>query len=203
MVRERPANPPRFVDPRETPFAPPKYRGALPHIFKDGCSYFVTFCLADVAVARRAQRRDLDGTGVELAELLDAPPDSGACILDDRRVARLVEETLLHDQLSSYALSAWCVMPNHVHGVVTPLRGQPLPLILQAWKSVSAHRINRLLGRRGVVWQRETFDHLIRDERSFAKFVDYTERNPVAAGLATRPAEWPFSSARHRSGDIS
>ena len=116
-------------------------------------------------------------------------------------LARVVENTLRYFQAERYALSAWCVMPNHIHAVVTPLESHTLSSIIQSWKSFSAHQINRILERERAVWQRESFDHLVRDEASFERFVMYTENNPVAAGLARRPEEWRFSSARFRDSE--
>ena len=200
MERKKPAHPSRIVDPRSTPFAPITGRGVLPHIYKDSCTYFVTFCLADAGRIKGAGRTRLSGeTSPErLAELLDVTPAEGRCLLGDPGPARIVEDVLLKEQGEGYALSAWCVMPNHVHAVVTPLDPRGLTRILQSWKSVTAHRINRLLGRHGSVWQRESFDRLVRDANAFEKYVAYTENNPVAAGLAGEVGEWPFSSARFR-----
>jgi REP element-mobilizing transposase RayT len=202
MELKKPEHPPRIVDPRSVPFAPVKYRGALPHLFKDGCTYFVTFCLADVTTSRRAdRRRNLEaGDAVGVADVIDIPPDEGACILGNPDLAALVERVMLRFQGEHYALSAWCVMPNHVHAVVTPLESHSLSGILQPWKSVSAHRINKALHRKGAVWQRESFDHLVRDEASFERFVTYTETNPVAAGLVGRAEMWAHGSARIRGG---
>jgi len=133
-----------------------------------------------------------------IAAQTDLDPSSGVCILRDPKLATIVENSMLYFQAERYALSAWCVMPNHVHGVVTPFVEHSLSEVLQSWKSYSAHEINRRLNRKGRVWQKESFDHLVRNEESFEKFVAYTEQNPVAAGLVVHPADWPFSSARHR-----
>ena len=109
-----------------------------------------------------------------------------------------MESALLHFQGERYALSAWSVMPNHVHVVMTPYSGFTMSEVLHSWKSYSAHQINRLLQRSGRVWEPESFDHLVRDERAFEQFVAYTENNPVVAGLCEFPELWPFSSARFR-----
>ena len=45
-------------------------------------------------------------------------------------------------------------------------------------------------------WQREYYDHWVRSEKEFFSIVDYIERNPVSAGLAASPEEWPWSSAQ-------
>ncbi len=200
MPTKKPLNPELIVDPRTTAFSGPAYRGVLPHLRKPGCSYFVTFCLADVARQRAIDRKKLseEEDASEIARLTDLEPSSGACVLKDPALSRVVEGALLHFQEERYVLSAWCVMPNHVHVVVTPNVDRSLAEILQSWKSYSAHEINRRLGRRGKVWQKESFDHIVRNVAGFEKFVAYTERNPVEAGLVAHSSEWPFSSARHR-----
>ena len=197
---KKPVYPDRVVDPRSLPHAIPKWRGNLPHIFKDGCTYFVTFCLFDVASRRRVDRSNVtkENDATCLASGYDPLPDRGCCLLTEPGAASIVEGALLHFQGDRYLLSAWCVMPNHVHVVVTPHQDHNLSLILHSWKSFSAHEINKLLGRTGAVWEEEAFDHIVRDEASMDRFLRYTEDNPVAAGLCDRPELWPFSSARFR-----
>jgi len=66
-----------------------------------------------------------------------------------------------------YQLDAVVVMPDHVHLVLTPLEDEDglisLPEILQEIKSVSAHRVNKCLGRKGSLWQQESFDRAMRE----------------------------------------
>jgi len=197
-----PIIPDRIVDPRSQPHATPKWRGNLPHLYKEGCTYFATFSLID-AVPKHLQRKRLfeaDDNAEVIAAELDPGITTGSCLLKDPKLASIIENALLHFQGERYALSAWCVMPNHVHVVVTPFSGFTLPKILHSWKSFSAHEINKALEREGKVWEEETFDHLVRNELAFEKFVGYTEDNPVVAGLCERSEDWFFSSARFREG---
>jgi hypothetical protein len=46
----QPASNLEFVDPRKTPFSELRSRGELPHLAKEGGTYFVTFRLADAVV---------------------------------------------------------------------------------------------------------------------------------------------------------
>ena len=195
-----PVNPDRIVDPRSLPKVEPMWRGDLPHIYKEGCTYFVTFCLADAVPDRLKRRRQAEHSddAMTVAERYEIDPSVGGRILERRDIASTVEGALLHFQGERYALSAWCVMPNHVHVVMTPYSGFAMSEVLHSWKSYSAHQINRLLQRIGRVWEPESFDHLVRNERAFEQFVAYTENNPVAAGLCEFPELWPFSSARYR-----
>jgi REP-associated tyrosine transposase len=79
------------------------------------------------------------------------------------------------------------VMPDHVHLILTPLYdGDSLcgiAEIMQGIKGTSAHKINHLLNRSGQVWQRESFDRVLRREDSIRAKVEYMVQNPVRAGL--------------------
>jgi REP element-mobilizing transposase RayT len=107
----------------------------------------------------------------------------GACWMNDPGIAGIVSSTLNHFHGTRYELLAWCVMPNHVHTVASPLQGHTLPEILHSWKSYSAKECNRALGRSGTFWQEESYDHLVRDQEDFRRVVEYTLENPVRAGL--------------------
>jgi REP element-mobilizing transposase RayT len=123
----------------------------------------------------------------------------GSCILRHADAAGLVQSALLYFERQRYQLAAWCVMPNHVHVAYTTL-GQHSPQdIHHSWKSYTSHEINKLLDRRGTLWERESFDHLIRSPEHYEAFVAYIENNPVEAGLCATPEEWPFSSASYFS----
>jgi REP element-mobilizing transposase RayT len=76
-------------------------------------------------------------------------------------------------------------MPNHVHGVVRPLRptAEPLERILQSWKRHSSRKINQAFGLAGAMWQEESFDRIIRDEEHLYRAIAYIGSNPARAGL--------------------
>jgi REP element-mobilizing transposase RayT len=160
----------------------------------------VNFCLADAVPDRIKRRRGIEGVDdpLKTAEHFDPDPSVGSRILARPGIGEIVESSLLHFQGERYALSAWCVMPNHVHAVVTPYSDFALSQVLHSWKSYSAHQINKKLNSKGTIWEKESFDHLVRNERAFATFVEYTENNPVAAGLCETSEHWQFCSARHR-----
>jgi REP-associated tyrosine transposase len=85
-------------------------------------------------------------------------------------------------------------MPDHVHLVLTPKYDVNGPVslaeIMQAIKGASAHRINNALGRKGKVWEEESFDRALRREESIGDEVDYILGNPVGSGLAESPLEY-------------
>ena len=106
----------------------------------------------------------------------------------------LILETCLFGNGKRYHLDAVVVMPDHVHLVLTPLEDEDglisLPEILQEIKSVSAHRVNKCLGRKGSLWQQESFDRAMREvENTLGKW-EYVLGNPVRAGLVNDPYDY-------------
>jgi REP element-mobilizing transposase RayT len=120
----------------------------------------------------------------------------GPVWLLDARIARAVADALLYGETGRYfyKLRAWVIMPNHVHVLLRP--EAPLPAITRWLKGSTARQANLLLGRTGsAFWQDESFDHPVRDEMELDHLAHYVERNPVNAGLAAHPQDWPWSSA--------
>jgi REP element-mobilizing transposase RayT len=185
-----------IIDPRKTPFADIRSRGELPHLYKEGGVYFVTFRLADAVVygdpvPKLPETPTLD----EIAAFSEPPLTLGSCVLRQPQLAQLVHNALLHFEGQRYLLVAWCVMPNHVHVIFGPLAGHTPSQILQSWKGFTARRGNQLLNKSGAFWERESFDHLIRSESGLEWFANYVNSNPVKAGLCRNARDWPYSSA--------
>jgi REP element-mobilizing transposase RayT len=112
-------------------------------------------------------------------------------------VRGLVLEHCLHDHGSKLQMHGAVVMPDHVHMIFTPLKdgqGNPYGLteIMSGIKGASAHSINKVLSRRGPVWQREFFDHVPRAEESIHSKVHYICENPVRHGLVQEIEDYPW-----------
>ena len=85
-------------------------------------------------------------------------------------------------------------MANHVHVLLRPRVS--LRKALMNVKSASARAANAILGRTGQpFWQDESYDHWVRGDRERASITSYIEHNPVTAGLAPVPGDYPWSSA--------
>ncbi|MGD0830286.1 MAG: transposase [Terracidiphilus sp.] len=87
------------------------------------------------------------------------------------------------------------LMPNHIHVLMTLPGEISLEKAMQLIKGGFSFRANKELGFRGEVWQRGYSDARILDDRSFQQHREYIEHNPVKAGLANRPDEYPFGTA--------
>jgi REP element-mobilizing transposase RayT len=94
---------------------------------------------------------------------------------------------------------AYTVMPNHIHWVFQLLEkdvdGKPVYLqdVLQSVKRQTANLINKAEGRKGALWQKESFDTTIRDVKHEYYAIEYTLNNPVSAGLVEDRKDWPGS----------
>jgi len=130
------------------------------------------------------------------------------CIFEDDKIRQILADAwdslpLLFQNVELYE---FIVMPNHVHAIVwiepvgaglaLPNRGLPsnksntdrcgprpapsLGDIVCAFKSKTAVYINRYRNTSGVpVWQRNYYDHIIRDEKSLSRIQEYIVNNPL------------------------
>jgi putative DNA methylase len=126
----------------------------------------------------------------------------------------MIRGNLYHHNGKKYYLLAYCIMPNHVHALLQPTepvkaqspgegeevedaRG-PLSQIMHSLKSYTANVANRILRRTGAFWQRESYDHWVRDDDELERIVGYIAANPVKAGLVDEPHRWCACSAHDR-----
>jgi REP element-mobilizing transposase RayT len=187
-----------FFDPDE-PIS--NMSGNLPHWRQAGVIYFVTFRLADSMPQekltlwieeRKAWHRahpephdEIDRREyfrlfpARFQEWLDA--GHGECILARNEIRLLVENALRRFADLRYDLDEFSVMPNHVHVLVRPHANHDLSKITHSWKSYTSHRINEMLKRSGTIWQRESFDHIVRSAEQLAKIRRYIRENPAGA----------------------
>jgi REP element-mobilizing transposase RayT len=125
----------------------------------------------------RAQREEYNERfNRRIQEWLDT--GVGSCVLGDPELKQVMDSALKFFDLNRYELDEFCTMPNHVHVLVCPGPGWPLERIVHSWKSYSAKEINRILGRRGQLWHREYFDHIVRHEVQLDSIRSYIKQNP-------------------------
>ncbi len=139
-------------------------------------AYFVTVCTKH----REILFGDIQGDGVRLNPLGLA-------------VKECWERLPQH--YSFLELDAFTVMPNHIHGIVMITGNsnvgagfKPAPTgkrhalgeIVRALKTFSARRINDLRGTIGTpVWQRNYYEHIIRNEIDLSETREYIQNNPL------------------------
>lgn len=127
-------------------------------------------------------------------QLLDKSPDVPK-ILHRADITEIIATALRHFDKKRYKLLAYCIMPNHVHALILPLKDADGNIfspagITYSWKRFTSNQINKLLDQKGSLWQKESFDHMVRDEQELYHAIDYILQNPVRAGLATEWKDW-------------
>jgi REP element-mobilizing transposase RayT len=150
-------------------------------------AYFVTICTCD----RECLFGEIAGSEMRLNEI-------GQIV---------AEEWIRAPQIRPYVeLDEWVIMPNHMHGIIVIMEGgmvgatrrvaptttdRPtgpksgsLGAIIGQFKSVTTKRVNALRGTPRVpVWQRNYYEHIIRNEDDLARVREYIANNPLQWGI--------------------
>jgi REP element-mobilizing transposase RayT len=75
------------------------------------------------------------------------------------------------------------LMPDHLHAIMAFPREPGMQTVIKNWKKYVA-------GNLGVDWQRDFFDHRIRDHHELDEKTSYILMNPVRKGLCERVEDW-------------
>ena len=110
---------------------------------------------------------------------------------------RIVLDACTHWHRKRAIIQLACVMPDHVHIILTPLPDSEstwfrLSDILHSIKSFSAHELNKQRRTTGPFWLEESFDRLIRDEDEYRDVWNYVLANPIKEKLVERAWAYPF-----------
>lgn len=92
-----------------------------------------------------------------------------------------------------YKIHSFVVMPEHFHALITPF-GITIELAGQFIKGGYSYRVKTELKRNYQIWERGFTDHRLR-VGEFERFRRYIDENPVKAGLAKSPEDYPYGSA--------
>ena len=101
----------------------------------------------------------------------------------------------LATQKSESEIWAWCLMPNHVHLIITPSHSDGLRACIANAHRRYAARINARNKWTGHLWQGR-FGSVVMDEAHLYNAFAYVSLNPVRAGLVQRAQDWKWSSVR-------
>ena len=72
----------------------------------------------------------------------------------------------------------------------------PPSRLLKSLKGYTAYQANRVLGRTGEpFWQRESYDHWVRNQEEWRRIAAYIENNPVKAGVVSQAEDYRWASA--------
>lgn len=151
-------------------------------------AYFVTICTKD----RECLLGEVVGGEVRMDKYGQA-------------VVKCWEDLPVH--YSHIKLDSFIIMPNHIHGIIVinnvgaglkpalnksdkvitiragfkpaPTKQHGLPEIVRAFKTFSSRHINLIRNNTGVpLWQRNYYEHIIRNEQELNKIREYIINNP-------------------------
>jgi REP element-mobilizing transposase RayT len=130
-------------------------------------------------------------------------------LFEEEEVKRILDKEWLNTGRirQNVILDKFVVMPNHLHGIIvithgvgaycdvgaygnTPLQNRfkspskTIGVIIRGFKSTTTRQINLFHNTPGIpIWQRNYYDHVIRNEEEMNKIREYIKNNPL---------EWSF-----------
>ena len=75
------------------------------------------------------------------------------------------------------------LMPDHLHAILAFKREPGMATVVRNWKKFTSVRF-------GVKWQRDFFDHRLRNHHELGEKTSYILMNPVRKGLCERMEDW-------------
>lgn len=94
---------------------------------------------------------------------------------------------------SDYAFDviAYCFMPDHLHALVEGTSPTAdFREFARVFKQRSSYEWKRAHGL--ILWQRNYFEHVLRDDEDTVGVVRYILENPVRGNLVRRPDDYPY-----------
>lgn len=101
-------------------------------------------------------------------------------------VAATIFESVAFRQLRlDWHVTLLVLMPDHLHMLVSFPHDINMPKVITDWKSLIARKT-------AIAWQRDFFDHRIRDHENHEQKAAYIRKNPVRAKFVTQPEDWKY-----------
>jgi putative transposase len=135
-------------------------------------------------------------------------------VTENRRPILIDNIELLRDSFRrskkryDYVIDAIVILPDHMHMIITPQNSKDyskiIALIKRSFtygldmktKEESKFNLSASSYRRNLsgVWQKRFYEHTIRDEKDYAKILNYIYTNPIKHGLVDNIKDWKYSS---------
>ena len=96
-----------------------------------------------------------------------------------------------YDQEKTWYLILMLLMPDHLHALISVGTDMTLSTVIANFKRATTRFA-------GVSWQRNFFDHRIRDSGDPVGKENYILQNPVRAGLVSTAEQWSYVMDRAR-----
>jgi len=100
-----------------------------------------------------------------------------------------------------FQLHNFCIMPNHIHLLITPKTGTDLSRILQWIKTKSSKSWNRMYNSIDHLLGERFFSRPIKDEDDYSAVFEYIDQNPIKAGLVSKAEDWNACGAYYTANN--
>ena len=131
-------------------------------------------------------------------EIVDDGMGTTICVLNEYGGIAQKEWIQTSKMRPNIRLDVFVIMPNHMHGIIEIADGRgtmhraptveqfgkptsnTIPTIIRGYKSSVTKQINILRNQHSVpVWQRNYYEHIIRNEKSYDQISEYIQTNPL------------------------
>jgi REP element-mobilizing transposase RayT len=125
-----------------------------------------------------------------------------ACCFERKRVfkdaplGKIVEDEIRRsDAAQETRTFAHVVMPDHLHWMFLLVGNNQMRHVMKRVKGRSAYRVNKVMRRKGRIWQPGYHDRALRHEECLQAVGNYVIYNPVRAGLVASLDDYPLWDA--------
>jgi putative transposase len=102
------------------------------------------------------------------------------------KTARVLFDTArFYHERGRWNLNLLLLMPDHLHALIGIGGRDSLSQLIRDYKRICTKLT-------GVEWQRNFFDHRLRQDESLTEKFAYICQNPVRAGLISSERDWPY-----------
>lgn len=113
------------------------------------------------------------------------------CFADDEAVRLVVTQLARTAAAARFSVLAYCFMPDHLHILVEAQHeSADFTHFVRMFKQHSAFHWKQKTRR--ILWHRSYFERVLRDVDHTIEVITYIVNNPVRAGLADRPEDYPY-----------
>lgn len=120
------------------------------------------------------------------------------------KVANIIKDEIGHRMINETKLFCYSIMPDHLHmllsltenytkkGADKSVGKRTLQNWVSAYKRYTSRIANQLFEIKPL-WQKNFYDHIVRNEESLIKVAEYIVNSPVRKGMVSEWEEYPYS----------
>ena len=146
--------------------------------------YFITICtknreriLSEIVRAHDCARIKLNNVGVDA----HIDPKKSKIQIDLLKPGEIVQKYIknYNDNFDNIKITDYVIMPDHIHMIIKLIKGSmwastpTIPNIIKSFKTICTKEYGN------QIWQRNYYEHIIRNEKEYYKIIEYMKYNPI------------------------